>query len=238
MDKYIDYFFDLIVNASNIDDVKDVLPSINLDKTNYVLDVLIGKIEEEIEVALELDDEEYLTYLREVTSLLKGCRIDETQEVSLFESENVIIFSDTFLKSLKRLNDSLFYGECLSTIESIRSKQWMESNKSHPEKYKRLHGDAYGLSEVKTKNVRLLHMPINCDFWYVSDIIKKEGDTSKQYRLQLISLTASSKAEIEAIRQRFSKDGVLDYDALIEFAKINNEPVMEELSRFGGKKRL
>lgn len=237
MNKYIDYFFDLIVNAADINDVKVVLPSINLDKTNYVLDALIGKIEEEIDVAIELKDEEYLSYLREVTSLLRGCRIEETSEVSLFESENIIIFSDTFLKSLKRLNDSLFYSECLSTIESLRSKQWMASNKFHPEKYKRLHGDAYGLSEVKTKNVRLLHMPINGDFWYVSDIIKKEGDTSKQYRLQLITLASCSKTEIEAIRQRFSKDGVLDYDALIEYAKINNEPVMEELERFGGRKR-
>lgn len=237
MDKYIEYFFDLIVNAADINDVKDVLPSINLDKTNYVLDVLIGKIEEEIVVAVELEDEEYLSYLREVTSLLRGCRIEEEPEVSLFESENMIIFSDTFLKSLKRLNDSLFYSECLSTIESLRSKQWMEGNKFHPEKYKRLHGEAYGLSEVKTKNVRLLHMPINGDFWYVSDIIKKEGDTSKQYRLQLIALASDSKKEIEAIRQRFSKDGVLDYDALIEYAEINNEPVMEELERFGGKKR-
>lgn len=237
MEKYIEYFFDLIVNAANIDDIKNVLPSINLDKTNYVLDILIGKLKEEIEVAVELEDEEYLSYLREVIVLLSECRIEEKPEISLFESENVIIFSDTFLKSLKRLNDSLFYGECLSTIESLKSKQWMESNKSHPEKYKRLHGEAYGLSEVKTKNVRLLHMPINCDFWYVSDIIKKEGDTSKQYRLQLISLTSYAKAEIEAIRQRFSKDGVLNYDALIEFAKINNEPVMDELERFGGKKR-
>lgn len=237
MDKYIEYYFELLINTRDINEIKSVLPSINLDKTNYILDILISKLLEEIELAKEFDDQEYLEHCNVLVTLLKASKIEEIEETSIFETENIIIFSDGFLKSLRKLNDSLFYGECLTTVEALMSKQWMENNKFNDEKYKRLHGEAYGLSEVKTKNVRLLHMPINPDFWYVCDVIKKEGDTSKQYRLFLNSLTASSKEEVEFIRKQFTVDGQLDYAALMEFARVNNEQVMEELQRFGGRKR-
>ena len=239
MNKYIDYYFDILINSTSIEEIREILPSINLGKTNDILDILIGKIDEEIRVAEELGDFEYLDYLKKVIELLNSSKVveDKVDEVS-FADENIIIFSESFLKSLRRLDDSFYYGECMSAIESLRSKQWMAGNLSNGEKYKRLHGEAAGLSEVKEKKIRLMHMPINGDFWYVCDILKKDGNNPKQHRIILNGLAHYCKIDVEAIREKFTKDdGQLDYDGLILYAKENNQIVMEELMRFGGKKR-
>ena len=41
-----------------------------------------------------------------LVTLLKASKIEEIEETSIFETENIIIFSDGFLKSLRKLNDS------------------------------------------------------------------------------------------------------------------------------------
>lgn len=235
MDKYIDYYFNILVSLDNIDDVREMLPNINLDKTNQILDMVIKKINEEIVVARELEDEKYLLYLNDVIDLLNSRKVEEIEEESFF-NENIVIFSSNILKTIRKLNDSFFYLECVSAINSLKSKEWMDSNKNNVQNYKRLHGDASGLSEIKMKKIRLMHMPITPDIWYVSDILKKDANNSKQHRIYLHSLANSTREDIERIKCMFSVDGKLDIEALKKYASLSSVEIYEELSRFGGKR--
>jgi hypothetical protein len=107
----------------------------------------------------------------------------------------------------------------MSAIESLRSKQWMAGNLSNGEKYKRLHGEAAGLSEVKEKKIRLMHMPINGDFWYVCDILKKDGNNPKQHRIILNGLAYYCKIDVEAIREigSISQKGINPDDVIVAY---------------------
>lgn len=236
MSRYIDYYFDILVNLTDINDVKEILPSINLDGTNKILDILIDKLNEELNVADELGDEEYSLYLKSVIDLLKDCKVEDIEEESVFDNENIIIFGDNILKAIKKLNDSFYYIECLAAINSLKSKSWMSSNKANSENYKRLHGDAVGLSEIKMKKIRLMHRPVTPDIWFVSEILKKDGNNPKQHRELLHSLANHTKLEVERLKKMFIVDGVIDYESLINYANENNKPIIEELSRFEGRK--
>ena len=115
MSRYIDYYFDILVNLTDINDVKEILPSINLDGTNKILDILIDKLNEELNVADELGDEEYSLYLKSVIDLLKDCKVEEIEEESVLDNENIIIFSDNILKTIKKL--SIFLVEFTNSCE-------------------------------------------------------------------------------------------------------------------------
>ena len=236
MSRYIDYYFDILINLTDVNDIKEILPSINLDGTNEILDILIEKLNEEVNVAIELGDEEYLVYLKSVIDMLKDSKIEEVEEKSVLDNENIIIFGDNILKTIRKLNDSFYYNECIVAINSLKSKSWMDSNKTNSENYKRLHGDAVGLSEIKMKKIRLMHGPVTPDIWFVSEILKKDGNNPKQHRELLHSLASHTKLEIDRLKKKFIVDGVIDYESLISYANENNRAIIEELSRFEGRK--
>lgn len=236
MNEYIEQYFNLLVNSDDISVVEELLPSIMLDKTNQIIEILISKLNEEIEVAEELEDTEYLVHLKKIILLLSARKEPIIEEEGILD-KNIIILSSDIVKTLKKLNDPMYYIETLRAIECLENKQWIEGNKNNPQKYKRLHGVAYGLSEVKMKTIRLMHIPINGDFWYVSDVLKKGGDNPKYYNEKLETLTDLTKGEVRYIREKFTINGQLDYAGLIEYAHENNKVVMEMLHKNGGKKR-
>ena len=236
MSEYIEQYFNLLVNSSDVNVVKELLPCIVLDKTNQIIEQLVSKLNEEVIIAEEFNDREYLLYLKEVILLLSERKEKVIEEDGVLDN-NIIIFSHDVIKTIKKLNDPFYYSEILHAIESLKSKQWMESNQNNSEKYKRLHGVAYGLSEVKTKKIRLIHMPINGDFWYVSEILKKDGDNPKNHQNKLQFLCKSCKDDVDTIRKEFTLNGQLDYDRLIKYSQENNEIIMEMINKLGGRKK-
>jgi len=236
MKEYIEQYFNLLVNTNDINVVKEILPNINLDKTNQIIEQLIIKLTEEMKLAEELEDHEYISYLKEVIALLSNRKVEEIKEESKL-SRNIIIFSHSVIKTIKKLNDSFYYDEITHAVKSLESKDWMGVNQNNPENYKRIHGVAAGLSEIKTKKIRLMHIPLNSDFWYVSEILKKDGDNQKHHQKKLQLLSKSTKDEAEIIRKKFTVNGELDYTSLIRYAEENNESVIEALNKLGGKKR-
>lgn len=179
---------------------------------------------------------EHKEYIESVIEMFTASKVIEPEMESI-EDKNILVFASDFLKSLKQIDDSSLYREVLSAISSLESKEWMVGNKFNDSKYKCLHGDASGLFEVKTSNVRLLHMPINGDFWYVSAAVIKEGDRKKKYNQDLIRTKRDCVIFIDEIKKRFTKDGVLDYDGLSLYAEQTSTNVMQELGKWEGKKK-
>lgn len=56
VNEYLEQYFNLLVNSDDISVAEELLPSIMLDKTNQIIEILISKLNEEIEVAEELED--------------------------------------------------------------------------------------------------------------------------------------------------------------------------------------
>lgn len=235
MKEYLEQYFDLLINTNNLDVIKEFLPNIMLDNTNQIIDILLTNLKEELKLSIELDDKYYENHLKKVIILLESQKKEKIILPSLY-STNILIFSSRFKKSLSKLNDSLFYSEINHAIECLTSKEWMTNNDNNTLKYKRLHGVASGLSEIKTNNTRLLHIPINGDFWLVLDVLKKEGNNTKSHQQQLKKIREIGKNEIDNIIKNFSSNGELNYSLLKQYAIKNNQDLIMELNRWEKKK--
>ena len=84
VNEYIEQYFNLLVNSDDISVVEELLPSIMLDKTNQIIEILISKLNEEIEVAEELEDTEYLVHLKKIILLLSA------RKESIIEEEGIV----------------------------------------------------------------------------------------------------------------------------------------------------
>ena len=237
MEEYLYQYFDLLINTDDIEVIKEFLPGLTLDRTEELIDLLIENLEKEFQLAIELEDLVYKEHLMKVISLLQSKKEKVEETVSVFDKDNILIFGPNFLKDLKRLNDSKLYAEVSRAIESLMSKEWLKNNFDNPQKYRRLHGVASGLSEIKASNIRLLHMPISDDFWYVISPLKKEGNNKKGHQNELARLKIIGKDDVEKIRINFTKEGKIDYVGLSEYARSNNEEVMNELARWEVRKK-
>lgn len=121
MNEYIEQYFNLLVNSDDISVVEELLPSIMLDKTNQIIEILISKLNEEIEVAEELEDTEYLVHLKKIILLLSARKEPIIEEEGILD-KNIIILSSDIAKTLKKLNDPMYYIETLRAIECLENK--------------------------------------------------------------------------------------------------------------------
>lgn len=115
MKNYIEQYFNLLVNSNDITVVEELMPSITLDKTNQIIEVLVSKLNEEIKLAEELGDHEYISYLKQVITLLSNRKVEETKEESRLP-KNIIIFSHDVIKAIKKFNDPFYYDEITQAI--------------------------------------------------------------------------------------------------------------------------
>lgn len=238
MELYLEQYYDLLINTKDIEVIKEFLPSITLDKTNEILNQILLRLNEEYNFAVEYGDLDYQKHLQLVINLVESVKEKEPEpepEISVLQ-ENILIFDSNFLKSVKSLEDSVNYKAILTAIESLQSKEWMANNMNNPTKYKRLHGVARGLSEVKVFPLRLLHTKINEDFWYVAEVMDKEGDNTKKQQEALSRICTSSKARVTEIKKSYKVDEKLDYEKLKKYAEESKEGIMEELRKWEARK--
>lgn len=236
MEGYLKNYFDILINTTDIETIKMMLPSLSLDKTNDFIDCLVDMLYSESDLAVEIGDTQYIKHLEAVSNLLLSKKTKIPTEDIPLQRKNTIVFSQGFLKSLKPLEDSALYREILFALSSLESKEWMENNAFNPTKYKRLHGGASGLSEIKGQKIRLLHVPINSDFWYVAAAVIKEGDGRKKFNEDLIRIREDSQSAVAGIISEYSIDGEIDYKRLNSHAESMALPVMQELRKWEDKK--
>lgn len=235
MEEYLNQYFKILINTRNLEQIDEFLPTVMFSNTEKFIDLLILKLEDEIKLAKELEDFEYHEHLLNIINLLNGKKEDKSLNVSTLNS-NVLVFDPEFLKTMKKLNDILFYQEIVKAVECLESKEWLEANKGNSKKYRKLLGNATGIYEVKTTNIRLLHAPINGDYWYVVGVLKKDGDNKKGHNGDLVLFRDKTLDAISRIKKMFTKEGKLDIISLNEFSLESGEKVREELNKWGGRK--
>lgn len=236
MEFYLEHYFDILINTRDFEILNQLMPSITLDKTNQVLDKLILKIQAEMVLALEYEDVDYENHLKQVVSLLESKKEKHITYEESKSSENILVFSPYFLKSVKQMEDSKNYKAILTAISNLKDKNWMQANFSNTEKYKRLHGVASGLSEVKVFPIRLIHTKINEDFWYVSTVMDKEGNNTKKQQEILRHTCQVCEEEVAEIFEFFTKNGQIDEEKLKRYAEETEYGIIEELSKWEVKK--
>lgn len=232
MEFYLKNYLDILINTEDIEVVKQFLPSITLDGTNQIIDILLDGLKEEFDLAVECEDIKYQIHLEQVMELLKNCKEQEPIIEESKSPQNILIFGPNFMKSVKELEDSQNYKPILTAVENLESKKWMEDNINNTSKYKRLHGVAKGLSEVKVFPIRLTHTMINADFWYVAEVMDKEGNNTRKQQETLKRVCESSKEAVNDIKKRFTKDGKIDYEQLKKYAEESKSGIIEELNKW------
>lgn len=238
MNKYLEEYFKLLINTSDFEVIEEFLPTITLDKTNELLDLLIEKLKEELVVAVELGDDEYKEHLDKLIELLQSKKQEELNFNSPLNisDDNILVYSPGFLKSVQKLDDVSFYRSIKKAIDELTSKEWMAGNANNKVVYRRLHGETLiGLSEAKANNIRLVHMHINGDFWYVIGVFKKEGTNKMGDFHMLEKMKVLGELEISVLLKRFTKNGELDYMAFAEYAANSSLEISKELNKWGGK---
>lgn len=237
MENYLNEYYNLLINTNDLNVINEFMPTLLLDKTNDMIELLINKINEEKSLAVELECDEYLEHLNAVIKLLKSKQKKEEILDEGILNENVLIFDPNFIKDLRKLDDISLYKETLIAINNLKNKDWYLANKNNIKKYRRLSGAPSGLSEVKEPNIRLLHRPINSDFWYVSSVIKKEGTRKNKTTDELVKIKNDTIDAIDGIIKMYKNESGLDYNSLFNFSEINNTPVMEEVNKWEAKKK-
>lgn len=232
MELYLEQYLDLLINTKDIEVIKQFLPSITLDKTDEILNEIQKKLKEELKLSIEYNDLEYQDHLTKVLDLIENIKEKEEEPEISKLPENMLIFGPNFMKSVKDLEDSENYKSILTAIENLKNKEWMKNNSNNTIKYKRLHGVAHGLSEIKVYPLRLLHTKMNEDFWYVPEVMDKEGNNTKKQQEKLKRLCDFSKIEVKTILDNCKVEGKINYDLLTQYSEQSKKGIIEELKKW------
>lgn len=235
----LDSYFYTLINVQDLDYIKEqMLPTLLLNRTNLIIDLLIKKMSEELELAIEAEMHEYKEYLEKVIEIFKESKVkqEESKKTQTLErkfklDENVLIFAPCFYRALKKIKEKDTVLKIIHSIENLKTKELTNSVIS-TKNYKQLHGDANYLSEVKCDEIRLLYSKINADFICVVGIIQKKSNTDKRYRENLKILSDTAEKYVEHLIERFTINGELDYEALINYSINSGQEVYEYLGNW------
>ncbi len=145
------------------------------------------------------------------------------KEKSINNDDNILIFSNNFVDEIKNYPDISYYREIKHLIETLKSKEKMESIKNNYNRYRRSDKKINGVSEVKGNDLMIMHIKIDEGCYYVFGITKREYDRRLQENYYV------TDEELNAINKWLEQN---DKQEIISYCDNQLVEVMKELSKW------